>query len=122
MFFRETRSRNSKSPVLQLVENIRTEKGPRQRLIVSLGTNFPIQKKDRRPVASIVQDRLRGQLPLFENDPRHIACADKIVKKIQTEGKWESPRIQVHRFKEGVRKDKTNLDAKKNGPTCAQNN
>ena len=110
MFFRETRSRNSKSPVLQLVENIRTEKGPRQRLIVSLGTNFPIQKEDRRPVASIVQDRLRGQLPLFENDPRHIACADKIVKKIQTEGKWESPRIQVHRFKEGVRKDKTTAE------------
>jgi hypothetical protein len=33
MFFREAISKNSKSPVLQLVENIRTEKGPRQRLV-----------------------------------------------------------------------------------------
>ncbi len=103
MFFRKTRSGNSKSSVLQLVENVRTDKGPRQRLIVSLGTNFAIEKKDRRSVASIVQDRLRGQLSLFEHDPRHIACADKIVKKIQTEGKWDSPRIQAHRFKEGIR-------------------
>ena len=110
MFFRKTRSGNSKSPTLQLVENVRTDKGPRQRLIVSLGTHFVIEKKDRRPVASIVQDRLRGQLSLFEHDPRHIACADKIVKKIQTEGKWESPRIQVHRFKEGVREDKTTAE------------
>jgi len=110
MFFRETRSGNSKSSVLQLVENVRTDKGPRQRLIVSLGTHFVIEKKDRRPVASIVQDRLRGRLSLFEDDPRHIACADKIVKKIQTEGKWESPRIQVHRFKNGAREDNTTAE------------
>jgi len=96
--------------VLQLVENVRTDKGPRQRLIVSLGTHFVIEKKDRRPVASIVQDRLRGRLSLFEDDPRHIACADKIVKKIQTEGKWESPRIQVHRFKNGAREDNTTAE------------
>ncbi len=39
MFFREAKSKNSKSPILQLVENIRTEKGSRQRLVVSLGTH-----------------------------------------------------------------------------------
>jgi hypothetical protein len=38
MFFRETTSKNSKSPVLQLVENKRAPKGPRQRIVVSLGT------------------------------------------------------------------------------------
>ena len=46
-----TTSKNSKSPVLQLVENIRTEKGPRQLLVVSLGTYLKIPKEKRREVA-----------------------------------------------------------------------
>ncbi len=69
MFFKETLTKNSKSSMLQLVENIRTNKGPRQRLIVSLGTYFKIPKKDRREVATIVQNRLKGQQVLFETPP-----------------------------------------------------
>lgn len=102
MFFRETRSKNSKSIVLQLVENIRTDKGPRQRLIVSLGTNLKIPKKDQRPVATIIQNRLRCQQSIFDEDPLHVAYADTIIKKIQTEGKWESYREQVQKFKRGL--------------------
>ena len=113
MFFRETCSKNSKSPVLQLVENIRTDKGPRQRMVVSLGTNFNIHKKDRKPVAKMVQDRLRGQqTSLFGDDPSHVAYTDKIIKKIQTEGKWESKREQVQAFKRGLaKKDNAHLTA-----------
>ena len=77
---------------MQLVENIRTEKGPRQRLIVSLGTYLKIPKEKRREVARIVKERLFGQQGLFEYDSQLIAYADKIVKKIQTEGKWDSVR------------------------------
>ncbi len=113
MFFRETRSKNSKSIVLQLVENIRTTKGPRQRLIVSLGTNLKIPKKDQRTVATIVQNRLRGQQAVFDDDPLHVAYADKIIKKIQIEGKWESYREQVQKFKRG-------LPAKKNSNPTAE--
>ena len=113
MFFRETCSKNSKSPVFQLVENIRTDKGPRQRLVVSLGTNFKIHKKDRKPVAKMVQNCLRGQqTSLFGDDPIHVAYTDKIIKKIQTEGKWESKREQVQAFKRGlVKKDNAHLTA-----------
>lgn len=107
MFFRETRSKNSKSIVLQLVENVRGDKGPRQRLVVSLGTNFKILKKDRRAVAIIVENRLRGnQASLFEEDPAHVACADKIIKKIQVEGKWESSREKVQQFKHAILSEK----------------
>ncbi len=110
MFFRETRSKNSKSVVLQLVENIRTDKGPRQRLVVSLGTYFKLPKKDRKPVAKIVQNRfLDQQASLFDDDPIHVAFADKIVKKIQTEGKWESNREQVQAFKRGPVITKNNV-------------
>ena len=98
MFFKETYSRNSKAPVLQLVENIRTAKGPRQRVVVSLGTYFKIAKSIRSDVARIVKERLLGQLPLFVQEPNLIAYADKIVKKIQTEGKWNSARERVCKF------------------------
>lgn len=109
MFFREAKSKNSKSPVLQLVENIRTEKGPRQRLVVSLGTYLKIPKEKRREVARIVKERLLGQQSLFEYDSQLIAYADKIVKKIQTEGKWNSVREQVGKFKKAI-KDKNTAE------------
>ena len=98
MFFKETYSRNSKTPVLQLVENIRTGKGPRQRVVVSLGTYFKIPKNIRLDVARIVRERLLGQLPLFAQSPNLIVYADKVVKKIQTEGKWNSARERVCKF------------------------
>ncbi len=90
MFFREKRSPNAKKPILQLVENIRTVNGPRQRLIVSLGTRLEIPKKDRSAVARLVQEQLQGQSNLFGHDPGLLSYADKVVKKIQTEGKWSS--------------------------------
>jgi len=61
----------------------------------------------------MVQDRLRGQqTSLFGDDPIHVAYTDKIIKKIQTEGKWESKREQVQAFKRGlVKKDNAHLTA-----------
>ncbi|MFC1864110.1 IS1634 family transposase [Thermodesulfobacteriota bacterium] len=99
MFFREKTSRHSK-PVLQLVENIRTEKGSRQKLIVSLGTKLSIPKEKRSHVARIVKERLTGEQSLLIRDPELIVFADKIVKRIQTEGKWTSARKQVCKIKE----------------------
>jgi len=95
VFFREKRSPNSKVFILQLVENVRTEKGPRQRVIVSLGSQLDIPKPDRRVVADLVQEQLHGQSNLFGADPRLISYADKIVKKIQTKGRWESACISA---------------------------
>jgi len=109
MFFKDSISKNSKSSVLQLVENIRTEKGPRQRLVVSLGTYFKIPKEKRSEVARIVKERLLGQLSLFEYDSQLIAYADKIVKKIQTEGKWNSVRERVCKFQE-TKQDKSTAE------------
>lgn len=100
MFFKDNYSKNSKSPVLQLLENVRTEKGPKPRLVVSLGTRFKIPKPDRREVARIVKERLSGQQSLFASDPHLVFYADYVVKKIQTEGKWDSARQRVCDFKE----------------------
>ena len=94
---------------MQLVENIRTEKGPRQRLVVSLGTYLKIPKEKRSEVARIVKERLTGQQSLFEYDSQLFAYADKIVKKIQTEGKWNAARDQATKFAE-MAKDKNTAE------------
>lgn len=106
MFFINKKSKNSKRAVLQLVESVRTEKGSRRKLIVSLGTYFKIPNVLKKRVARSVQDRLLGQMPLF-NDLEIDGYVDKIVKKIQTEGKWESCREQVKRLKENTAERET---------------
>lgn len=100
MFFKDTYSKNSKSPVLQLFESVRTERGPKPRLVVSLGTKFTIPKSYRKDVASVVKERLHGQLSLLASDPQLLRYADYVVKKIQTEGKWDSARQRVCEFKD----------------------
>ena len=100
MFFRETYSKNSRKPILQLIQNYRTPKGPRQRVVVSLGTKMQIPKQLRPALAQLVEQRLKGQIGLFDNNPDLIPYADRIVKKIQTDGKWRSERKQVKNFEE----------------------
>jgi hypothetical protein len=97
MFFRETHSKTSRKPILQLIQNIRTPKGPRQHIVASLGTKITIPKKIRPTVAQLVEERLKGQIRLLpgEKDPKLIDSVDRIVKKIQTDGKWRSERKQV---------------------------
>ena len=56
MFFREKRLKGSKHPVLQLIQNQRTPKGPRQRVVASLGTRMDIPKNLRSTVAQLVED------------------------------------------------------------------
>jgi hypothetical protein len=88
MYFKETKTDKSKKAVLQLIESERTSKGPRQKIIVSLGTDLKIPKKLRKQVAHCVKELLMGQLVLFDNNQVAL-YADQIVKRIQTEGKWQ---------------------------------
>ena len=105
MFFREKTSKNSKTPVLQLVENERTASGSKQKIIASLGTKLSIPEENRSDVARIVKDRLTGQQSLLKDGPELIDFADKIVKKIQTDGKWNSARQQVRGFNKEVKEN-----------------
>ncbi len=97
MFFREKPSKNSKSSILQLVDTVRTSNGPRQRVVVSLGTYLKIPKEDRQQVARLVKERLLGQQSLFETETSVLIYVDKVVRKIQTEGKWNSSRALVEK-------------------------
>jgi transposase len=99
MFFRTKKSKHSANPTLQLVENYRDGDRIRQRVIVSLGTNFHIPKELRKSVARCVEQKLLGQTNLMM--PTAIAdFADRVVKKIQTDGRWDAERKQVKAFTE----------------------
>ena len=69
---------------LNLVESVRTENGPRQRLILNLG-DLPIDPSQYKALARRVEDILTGRRSLFEVDQeieRYAKeAADKIYRK-----------------------------------------
>jgi hypothetical protein len=89
LFFRlkETRS----GQVLKLVESYRDEAGrSRHRAVASLG-NAPLARKDWKPVAKAIEDRLYGRKVLLARDlnAEHAAWVDRIVRQVGSEGRWQ---------------------------------
>ena len=66
---------------LHLVENIRTDNGPRQRLILSLGA-LDIAPEKYKELANCIEGMLNGQRTLFSPDNEIYHHASKAVKQI----------------------------------------
>jgi hypothetical protein len=85
MYIKKVRKSNRKSnkvyEYLHLVENVRTEKGPRQRLILNLGT-LDIDKEQYKELAYCIEAQLTGQRQLFSNDPKVEKYARKAAGSI----------------------------------------
>ena len=69
----------------KLVESVRTERGPRQRDILNLGTDFNLSKEKWKEFANRVEEIITGQKSLFHY-PEEIEglakeCARKIIRK-----------------------------------------
>ena len=69
----------------KLVESVRTERGPRQRDILNLGTDFNLPKEKWKDFANRVEEIITGQNSLFDY-PLEIEtlarnCARKIIRK-----------------------------------------
>ncbi len=71
MFIKKVRKRNGKTDkvyeYLQLVESVRTEEGPRQRLVLNLGNPF-IDPSQYKALARRIEDILTGQRSFIELD------------------------------------------------------
>jgi transposase len=88
MYVKKVRKRNGKTNKLyeyiHLVENVRTEKGPRQRLILNLG-NLDLYPTQYKAFAKRVEDILTGQRSFIELDTglekQAHAVAEKIFRK-----------------------------------------
>lgn len=83
MFIRQTSTKHKKSNTTyikhQLVESYRTDKGPRQRVIMELGT-LTLPKSDWRKLAAVLESRLAGQESLFAEDTTIGEAADAAMK------------------------------------------
>ena len=79
MFVRETLTKNRDTGRVykkhQLVESLRTPKGPRQRIVMELGT-LGLDKSQWKRFSSLVASRLAGKTSLFDYDPSVIRAAE----------------------------------------------
>ena len=80
MFIRKTRLVNPKTQEtyynFQLIESVRTERGPRQRILLNLGARLDIADEERKPLANRIEELLKGVQSL-------IQCSEKIESLAQ---------------------------------------
>lgn len=104
MYIRETVTKNKKTNKKyskhQLIESIRTEKGPRQRIVMELGT-LALPKSQWRKLAALLEARLAGQLSLFEDDGELSGSADHAMEHYDF--------LQTKQEEKTVRKDQREL-------------
>ena len=85
MFIKKVRKRNGRTrklyEYLHLVESVRTEKGPRQRLVLNLG-NLQIEPSQYQSLARRIEDILTGQRSLVELDKTLERSAREAARKI----------------------------------------
>lgn len=97
MYIKKVRksNRNSKKvyEYLHLVENVRTEKGPRQRLVLNLGT-LDIPPDQYKELANCIEAMLTGQQQMFRADPEIEKHAQKALQKIRARQQEDSDPIE----------------------------
>jgi len=85
MFIKKVKKRNGRTrklyEYLHLVESVRTEKGPRQRLVLNLG-NLEIEPSRYQIFARRIEDILTGQRSLVELDKTLERSAREAARKI----------------------------------------
>lgn len=87
MFIRCTKKSNGTKSYYcyQLVESFRTEKGPRQRIVMTLGSSLCLDKQERKQLANRIEEILRGTQVLFDLPDRIETLAqewaDKLARK-----------------------------------------
>jgi len=83
MFIRQYRTKNKKTGKVyikhQLVESYRTEKGPRQRVVMNLG-KLKLPRSEWRKLAFALKSRLSGQGTLIE-EPEIAAETERVLKR-----------------------------------------
>ena len=70
MFIRKVNHKNKKNRqeyyTYKLVDSIRTERGPRQRVILNLGVDFDLPIEQRKDLANCIEEIITGQKSLID--------------------------------------------------------
>ncbi len=98
MYIKKVRKSNRNSrkiyEYLHLVENVRTDKGPRQKLILNLG-NLDVPADQYKELANCIEAMLTGQKQLFSPDPKIEKHARKALQKIRARKNQTQPDNKV---------------------------
>lgn len=86
MFIRKTKKIDPKNHqeyfMFQLVESVRTENGPRQRILLNLGSNLDLEAEELKELANCIEDIVKGQLNFLPVNPKIEALAQKYASKL----------------------------------------
>lgn len=81
MFIRETiktdRKTGKKYTSYQLVESIRTANGPRQKILITIGSETPLDPSEKKDLANRIEEIVMGS-------PSFLSCSEKIENLAQT--------------------------------------
>ena len=101
MFIKKIKKQNGKSSkyyeYLHLVESVRTEHGPRQKLILNLGA-IDIDPSQYKSLAKRIEDILTGQQSFFEIDKNIEKIASSAAKKVFTKQAEDNKDTQQSNF------------------------
>lgn len=84
MFIRKTRAKTkTPSTNFQLVESIRTERGPRQRILLNLGTGIELDDSELKLLANRIEEILGGIQNLLTYSEKIENLAQKYARQVQ---------------------------------------
>lgn len=93
MFIRKTEksvlSTGKKYYLYQLVESFRTEKGPRQRILLNMGSELTLSDSYRKLLANRIEELLVGTQSLFEYPPEVESLAENFAKQLVKKGETQ---------------------------------
>jgi len=88
MFIRASiqKKKTQKYTTFKLVESFRTERGPRQRTVLNLGTDFNLPEAQWKDLANRIEEIITRQEPIFTYAPEMERLARKYVRRIIKQG------------------------------------
>ena len=75
----------------QLVESYRTDRGPRQRILLNMGPNLDLDKAELKTLANRIEEILKGMNTLFSNDDKIEQLAQKYASQLVRDLSDEPP-------------------------------
>ncbi len=104
MFIRLTTKKDKSSEKIynnyQLVESYRTEKGPRQRILLTIGSNHNLAKKQRKLLSNRIEELVCNIEPLIPYSNEIEALAEQFAIKLLAKRSQQSASLKVKQTQE----------------------
>ena len=103
MFIKKTLKTDPKSgktySAYHLVESVRTEKGPRQRTLLYMGSEIELAEGEHKLLAQRIEGIIAGEQPLFPypDDVEQLAqnYASQLIRRLSTPKEWSRTALKM---------------------------